>query len=82
VLVAGGDTLTAGDLGLGEIEAEVPAASAGDSTVLAERVRIERALAQAQGVVARAAQALGLSRQALYRKMERHGLAVERRVRR
>jgi transcriptional regulator of acetoin/glycerol metabolism len=32
-------------------------------------------------VVAKAAEALGLSRQALYRKMEKHGLAVERRLR-
>jgi transcriptional regulator of acetoin/glycerol metabolism len=31
--------------------------------------------------VARAAELLGLSRQALYRKMEKHGLTVERRLR-
>ena len=35
---------------------------------------VQSALAQAQGVVSRAAQALGLSRQALYRRMERYGL--------
>jgi DNA-binding NtrC family response regulator len=35
------------------------------------------ALADAHGVVSRAAQALGLSRQALYRRMERYGLATE-----
>jgi len=34
------------------------------------------ALAQAEGVVSRAASALGLSRQALYRRMERYGLAT------
>ena len=34
------------------------------------------ALAQAGGVISRAAQALGLSRQALYRRMERYGLAT------
>jgi DNA-binding NtrC family response regulator len=33
------------------------------------------ALAQAEGVVSRAAQALGLSRQALYRRIERYGLS-------
>jgi DNA-binding NtrC family response regulator len=48
--------------------------------VLAERLKIERALAEAGGVVAKAANSLGLSRQALYRKMEKHGLVVERRV--
>ncbi|WP_457337757.1 helix-turn-helix domain-containing protein [Rhizobacter sp. P5_C2] len=34
------------------------------------------ALARADGVVSRAAAALGLSRQALYRRMERYGLPV------
>jgi DNA-binding NtrC family response regulator len=38
------------------------------------REAIEAALAQAGGVVARAASQLGLSRQALYRRMERYGL--------
>ena len=38
------------------------------------REAVERALAEAGGVVSRAARALGLSRQALYRRMERHGL--------
>jgi len=33
------------------------------------------ALAREQGVVSRAAGALGLSRQALYRRMERYGLS-------
>ncbi len=39
------------------------------------RAAVVAALAQADGVVSRAAQALGLSRQALYRRMERYGLA-------
>ena len=38
------------------------------------REAVVAALAQAQGVVSRAAQALGLSRQALYRRIERYGL--------
>jgi len=46
-----------------------------------ERARIEAALATARGVIARAAASLGLSRQALYRRMERHGLVVKRVVR-
>ena len=36
---------------------------------------VESALQKADGVVSRAAQRLGLSRQALYRRMERYGLA-------
>jgi transcriptional regulator of acetoin/glycerol metabolism len=43
-------------------------------------VRIERALAEADGVVSRAAERLGMTRQALYRRMEKHGLRVERRL--
>ena len=46
-----------------------------------ERVAIEQALKEAGGVVAKAALGLGLSRQALYRRMERLGLAIERKVR-
>jgi len=38
------------------------------------REAVLAALAQASGVISRAAQALGLSRQALYRRMERYGL--------
>jgi len=38
------------------------------------RAAVLAALQQAQGVVARAAQSLGLSRQALYRRMDRYGL--------
>ncbi|MDF2693481.1 MAG: Histidine kinase/response regulator hybrid protein [Labilithrix sp.] len=47
----------------------------------AERAEVERALAEAGGVVSRAAAMLGLSRQALYRKMDRLGITLERRVR-
>ncbi|MDY0745062.1 sigma-54 dependent transcriptional regulator [Paucibacter sp. R3-3] len=39
------------------------------------REAVQAALAGAGGVVSRAAQALGLSRQALYRRMERYGLS-------
>jgi DNA-binding NtrC family response regulator len=41
------------------------------------REAVEAALHKADGVVSRAAQALGLSRQALYRRMERYGLATQ-----
>jgi len=40
------------------------------------REAVEGALHRADGVVSRAAQQLGLSRQALYRRMERYGLAA------
>jgi DNA-binding NtrC family response regulator len=40
-----------------------------------DRAAVEQALARAQGVVAQAARELGLSRQALYRRMEKLGLA-------
>ncbi|HTV26034.1 MAG TPA: sigma-54 dependent transcriptional regulator [Polyangiaceae bacterium] len=47
----------------------------------AERAVVESALARAAGVVSRAAAELGLSRQALYRRMDRLGIAIERRIR-
>jgi DNA-binding NtrC family response regulator len=84
VLVASGDTIRAEDLGLGAAPASTDPAlheTAGNDLLLAERVRIERALEEAGGVVAKAAEILGLSRQALYRKMEKQGLTVERRLR-
>jgi len=42
------------------------------------RDEIETALARAHGVVAEAASSLGLSRQALYRRMEKYGVEVRR----
>jgi len=44
-----------------------------------ERRLIEEALLRADGMVSRAAEELGLSRQALYRKMSRLGIVLERR---
>lgn len=41
------------------------------------REAVEAALTKAGGMVSRAAQALGLSRQALYRRMERFGIGAE-----
>jgi len=52
-----------------------PAAQAG------ERAEIELHLRSANGVVAKAAADMGLSRQALYRKMDRLGITLERRLR-
>ena len=41
------------------------------------REAVEAALHRAEGVVSRAAQSLGLSRQALYRRMDRYGMAPQ-----
>ncbi|HMH67773.1 MAG TPA: sigma-54 dependent transcriptional regulator [Pinirhizobacter sp.] len=56
----------------------LPAASPSAMRNLDEpsREAVETALASSGGVVSRAAQTLGLSRQALYRRIERYGLAV------
>jgi DNA-binding NtrC family response regulator len=45
-----------------------------------EQKEIDEALQRARGVISRAAADLGLSRQALYRRMARLGIAVERRT--
>jgi DNA-binding NtrC family response regulator len=65
------------DLGL---PAAVPSAPGGGTDALREpsRDEIEAALARAGGVVAEAAHSLGLSRQALYRRMEKYGIDVRR----
>jgi DNA-binding NtrC family response regulator len=85
VLVAAGDTIGAADLGIGTTEAPAAVPSAETAPVgeemLAERLKLERALEEAGGVVAKAAEAMGLSRQAFYRKLEKYGLTVERRIR-
>jgi DNA-binding NtrC family response regulator len=56
-----------------------PAARAEGSA--GEREAIEEALHRMKGVVAKAAAELGMSRQALYRRMERLGIVMERRPR-
>jgi len=76
-LLASGDVIRVGDLGL-------PSASAGngsgggahgeDGSREPDRDTISLALSRAGGVVAQAAAELGLSRQALYRRMERLGI--------
>ena len=70
--ISQGDVMTAEDLGFGasrESQADVPV----------ERQQIEVALLNASGSVSRAADALGISRQALYRRMEKLGIVMERR---
>jgi DNA-binding NtrC family response regulator len=83
-LIRRGAMITAADLDLG-----APVGAPGDALRAAEpigaetyeRRKIERALVEADGVISRAAQELGLSRQALYRRMERLGIVLERRPR-
>ncbi|WP_395702390.1 sigma-54-dependent transcriptional regulator [Aquabacterium sp.] len=62
-------------LGLGA--AALPSPAAARNLDEPSREAVLAALAEARGVVSRAAQALGLSRQALYRRMERYGLATD-----
>ena len=67
-LLAAGDVIKAADLGL-------PINLAPSVEAEPDRDAIAQALARAHGVVAQAAADLGLSRQALYRRMERLGIA-------
>jgi DNA-binding NtrC family response regulator len=67
-LLASGDTIRATDLGL-------PACAPAAPEAEPDREAIAQALARAGGVVAQAAAELGLSRQSLYRRMERLGIA-------
>jgi DNA-binding NtrC family response regulator len=70
------------DAGAGSTRRTAPSVPDASSTPEdAGRAQVERALADAQGVVSRAAALLGLSRQALYWKMERLGIAMERKIR-
>lgn len=70
-LLASGDRIEAADLNLPKV---VMAKQA--SVTEPDRAGIEAALARAGGVIAQAAADLGLSRQALYRRMERFGIKL------
>jgi DNA-binding NtrC family response regulator len=67
-LLATGDVIKAADLGL-------PLVAMPSNEAEPDRDAITQALTRAHGVVAQAAAELGLSRQALYRRMERLGIA-------
>jgi DNA-binding NtrC family response regulator len=69
-LLSAGPSIGAGDLGLSPAGAAVATQDPEP-----DRASIEQALARAGGIVAQAALDLGLSRQALYRRMERLGIA-------
>ena len=73
-LLAPGARIEVADLNLPRAAAGVRAPPAGNDP---DRQRIERVLAQHHGVIAQAAAELGLSRQALYRRMDRFGIPRE-----
>ena len=79
-LLSANETITAADLGL----ASPPVAGSVSASALTtaadaepDREVIERALARAGGTIAQAAAELGLSRQALYRRMEKLSIPRE-----
>jgi DNA-binding NtrC family response regulator len=74
VLMAAGERLRAADLGLEPAAAAAPARLEELPLEEVERALIEKALARYGGSVSQAANALGLSRSALYRRLEKHGL--------
>jgi DNA-binding NtrC family response regulator len=74
VLLARLPTLQAEDLGLVAPVARGPAAVSDTSLEALEREAIRQALARNDGNVSLAAKALGLSRSALYRRLQRYGL--------
>jgi DNA-binding NtrC family response regulator len=78
-LVASGEAIAPADLGLeeGSIGTRVSA----HSPDVDERQALADLLRTHHGSVSRVAEALGLSRQALYRRMERLGVSLERRPR-
>jgi DNA-binding NtrC family response regulator len=81
-LVSSAQELTAEDLGLGDGAApDPPSREPGSADENGERRRIEQLLIETGGHVSQAAQRLGLSRQALYRRMETLGISLERRPR-
>jgi len=71
-VTASGDVITPADLGLGVGQAIMPVPND-------EKQQIAELLRHHHGSVSQVAKSLGLSRQALYRKMERLGIVLERR---
>ncbi len=61
-------------LGLEKLESGGPAAGAPTSADSIDRRQLQEALVRHDGIVARAARDLGLSRQAFYRRMDKHGI--------
>lgn len=83
LLVTHAETIAPADLGFGVAAPAAlrkpPVARPAADSAGAERRSVEGALLRARGVVSRAAAELGVSRQALYRMMDRLGIELERR---
>jgi DNA-binding NtrC family response regulator len=77
-LIASGSVLGPEDLELSATPSAL-GGEAGEDGGGAERREIERLILESGGSVSRAASRLGVSRQALYRRMERLGIVLERR---
>jgi DNA-binding NtrC family response regulator len=75
VLMARSEKVDIGDLNLTPPRSAVASTSLDDMSLEAvESILIRKALARAQGNVSQAAEALGLSRGALYRRMEKYAI--------
>jgi DNA-binding NtrC family response regulator len=74
VLMAPAGVVTAGDLGLGLPAATAPGAAEEMSLEQAEKIFIQKVLARHSGDVRKAAEQLGMSRSALYRRLQQFGL--------
>jgi DNA-binding NtrC family response regulator len=72
-LLARGPVFTFADFGLPELAAPAPA-EPGLDLAQREREAVQAALTQADGNISQAAKLLGVSRAALYRRLEKHGL--------
>ena len=73
VLMAQGDAVAAGDLGLRRAAADGALRLEDMSLEDVEALLVQKAMARFDGNVSAAAKALGLSRSALYRRLEKHG---------
>jgi DNA-binding NtrC family response regulator len=74
VLMTSGDTIRADHLGIASGSSSPATALEEMSLDDLEKIFIEKAMRRHDGNVSRAADALGLSRSALYRRLEKHGL--------
>jgi DNA-binding NtrC family response regulator len=76
VILGDGDMLDRGDFPMAEADREPPPESGGEPSRLdaVEKATILRALEKHRNNVSRAADALGLTRTSLYRRMEKYGL--------
>ena len=70
-LLAAGPVISAADLALPRHHTSVPSTGNSDEP---DKARILQVLERTGGVISQAAAELGLSRQALYRRMDRHGI--------